>query len=86
MHTGDRGHQLAWLVLAVSLVGLHSVSSLYHSVPWPQVWNRRMQRLDHSLIYVLVAGTYDADSGAALVLAAVLVGGTVSQGRAQCGI
>jgi len=56
--SGDRPHQMALLVFAVSLVGLYSVSSLYHSVPWRQSWKRRMQRLDHSMIYVLVAGTY----------------------------
>lgn len=55
---GDRAHQMALLIFTVSLVGLYSVSSLYHSVPWRQVWKRRMQRLDHSMIYVLVAGTY----------------------------
>ncbi len=55
---GDVGRQLALLVFTASLVGLYSVSSLYHSVPWNGVWKKRMQRLDHSMIYVLVAGTY----------------------------
>jgi len=51
-------HQTVLLVFAASLFGLYTVSSLYHSVPWPQDWKLRMQRLDHSMIYVLVAGTY----------------------------
>jgi hemolysin III len=50
--------QIALLVFAVSLVGLYTVSSLYHSVPWRNGWKERMQRVDHSMIYVLVAGTY----------------------------
>jgi hemolysin III len=54
----DPGRQLALLVFAASLVGLYTASSLYHSVPWQPAWKGRMQRIDHSMIYVLVAGTY----------------------------
>jgi hemolysin III len=55
---GDVAMQIALVVFAASLVGLYTVSSLYHSFPWEAVWKRRMQRVDHSMIYVLVAGTY----------------------------
>lgn len=55
---GVWGHQMALLVFTSSLVCLYSASSLYHSVPWRDAWKRRMQRVDHSMIYVLVAGTY----------------------------
>jgi hemolysin III len=54
----DLAMRIALLVFAASLVGLYTVSSLYHSYPWQAVWKRRMQRLDHSMIYVVVAGTY----------------------------
>jgi hemolysin III len=54
----DSERRVALLVFAASMVGLYTVSSLYHSVPWQQTWKARMQRLDHSMIYVLVAGTY----------------------------
>jgi hemolysin III len=57
-HATEPAHHAALLVFAVSLFGLYTVSSLYHSVPWPRQWKARMQRLDHSMIYVLVAGTY----------------------------
>lgn len=56
--TDDLGMRVALLVFAASLIGLYTVSSLYHSVPWRAEWKRRMQRLDHSMIYVVVAGTY----------------------------
>ncbi len=46
------------LVFGLSLVGLFTVSSLYHSIPWREVYKRRMQRLDHIMIYVLIAGTF----------------------------
>lgn len=51
-------HQPALLVFTVSMVGLYTVSSLYHSVPWRAEWKARMQRVDHSMIYVLIAATY----------------------------
>jgi hemolysin III len=55
---GDLSRQIALLIFGLSLVALYTVSSLYHSVPWRRVWKERMQRVDYSMIYVLVAGTY----------------------------
>jgi hemolysin III len=55
---GDLGMQIALVVFAASLVALYTVSSLYHSFPWQAVWKQRMQRLDHAMIFVVVAGTY----------------------------
>jgi len=55
---GDLGMQIALVVFAASLIALYSVSSLYHSFPWEPEWKRRMQRIDHSMIYLVVAGTY----------------------------
>ena len=47
----------ALLVCAFSQAALFAASSLYHSLPWPPVWKARMGRLDHSMIYVKIAGT-----------------------------
>lgn len=55
---GDLGRQLSLLLFAASMVGLYTVSSLYHSVPWQVHWKQRMQRVDHSMIYLLIAGSY----------------------------
>ncbi len=58
-HSPDEpGRRLALSVFAASLFALYTVSSLYHSVPWQQRWKTRMQRIDHSMIYVLIAGTF----------------------------
>lgn len=54
----DMSRQVALLIFGLSLVALYTVSSLYHSYPWHLRWKKRMQRLDHSMIYVLIAGTY----------------------------
>jgi hemolysin III len=55
---GDLSHRGALLIFGLSLVCLYTVSSLYHAVPWSRLWKQRLQRIDHAMIYVLIAGTY----------------------------
>lgn len=50
--------RLAAIVFGLGLLGLYVTSSLYHSIPWRDVWKTRMQRLDHSMIFVLIAASY----------------------------
>lgn len=45
-------------VFAVSITGLYGTSALYHRGKWSPRRLRLMQRLDHSMIFVLIAGTY----------------------------
>lgn len=45
-------------IYAVSLVALFGASASYHVGRWSARGRRLMKRLDHSLIYVLIAGTY----------------------------
>jgi hemolysin III len=51
--------RLAAAIYAVSVAALCASSALYHRVQWrsptARVW---MRRLDHSMIFVLIAGTY----------------------------
>ena len=49
---------LSVTIFGLSLIGLYTASALYHSVPWRPKWKQRMQRVDHSMIFLLVAGTY----------------------------
>ena len=55
---GGVGNRISLLVFGLSLISLYTVSALYHSIPWRDVWKKRMQRLDHTMIHVLVAGTF----------------------------
>jgi hemolysin III len=48
----------AVLVFGLAMMALYTTSSLYHSIPWRERGKKRMQRMDHSMIYVLIAGTY----------------------------
>lgn len=54
----DWGIRTGAIVFGLAMVALYSTSSLYHAIPWRLEWKRRMQRLDHSMILVLIAGTY----------------------------
>lgn len=46
------------VVFGLALIVMYTVSSLYHSIPWGADWKRRLQRVDHSMIYLVVAGTF----------------------------
>ena len=51
--------RLAATIYAVSVAALFGVSALYHRITWASAAARRwMRRLDHSAIFVLIAGTY----------------------------
>src|SRR5213082_1053130 len=45
-------------IYAASVSGLFGASALYHRVTWRPPTRRWMRRLDHSMIFVLIAGTY----------------------------
>ena len=48
----------ACAVYAAALCGLLGTSALYHRVTWRPRVRAWMRRLDHSMIFVLIAGTY----------------------------
>jgi hemolysin III len=50
---------VAAAIYAVSVIAMFGVSALYHRHTWISVRARRwMRRLDHSMIFLLIAGTY----------------------------
>ena len=49
---------LATAIYAFGVSGLFGTSALYHRVTWSQRARAWMRRLDHSMIFVLIAGTY----------------------------
>jgi hemolysin III len=55
---GDTAALIGSLIFGFALLVMYTVSSLYHSVPWDPDWKRRLQRVDHSMIYLVVAGTF----------------------------
>jgi hemolysin III len=79
--------RVASAIYAVSIVGLFTVSAIYHRVNWTRPSARAwMRRLDHAMIFVMVAGTVTP------IAALVLEGGwrttvlSVAWGMAGVGI
>ncbi|MFN2616386.1 MAG: hemolysin III family protein [Thermoleophilaceae bacterium] len=55
----DGRPRLAALIYAIAVPSLFGTSALYHRVTWASETARRwMRRLDHSMIFLLIAGTY----------------------------
>lgn len=57
VRSGDPWRLAGGVVFAVTALLLFSTSALYHTVEEPGL-KLRMRRLDHSAIYLLIAGTY----------------------------
>jgi hemolysin III len=48
----------AFALYGLAVAGLFGVSALYHRGRWAPAARARLQRVDHSMIFVLIAGTY----------------------------
>jgi hemolysin III len=57
----DRAHGAkniaAATIFASCVSGLFGTSALYHRGNWNQTWGARLQRLDHTMIFLVIAGT-----------------------------
>jgi hemolysin III len=58
MFASDGRARLAAIIYAGAVSALLGTSALYHRVTWRPRARRWMRRLDHSMIFVLIAGTY----------------------------
>jgi hemolysin III len=54
---GASAHVAATL-FALSLAGLFGTSAIYHTGNWAPRARARLQRMDHAMIFVLIAGSY----------------------------
>jgi hemolysin III len=79
----DGASRLAAGVYALGLCAMFGASALYHRIDWPPRSRKWMRRLDHSMIFVLVAGTYTPFAALVLgqplgtILLAVVWGGAI---------
>lgn len=55
VHDGVRITAIA--IFTVSVSAMFGASALYHRGNWTAIWQRRLQRLDHAMIFLLIAGT-----------------------------
>ena len=51
-------YMLAMLIFAVSMILLYGASAFYHGLDLPQNIVRYLRKLDHAMIFVLIAGSY----------------------------
>jgi hemolysin III len=73
------------VIFGGALLVMYVISSLYHSVPWEPAWKTRFQKLDHSMIFLVVAGTFTPIAiasldGTILLLALAVVWGIAITG------
>jgi hemolysin III len=52
------GPFLSCLVYSLTVCGLFGISALYHRRDWSERGYQIMRRLDHSMIFIFIAGTY----------------------------
>ena len=70
-------------IYSLTVCGLFGISALYHRRVWSPTGYQVMRRLDHSMIFVFIAGTYtpfcvfllSADQGA--VILSIVWGGAI---------
>lgn len=54
----DRIHLISLTVFIVSMILLYAASTTYHSLDLSERANRILRKIDHMMIFVLIAGTY----------------------------
>ena len=57
INQGDQWHLISYIVFGISLFIMFSSSTWYHSVHGQNA-KKKLRKLDHSAIYILIAGTY----------------------------
>ena len=59
LEAGSGRARIAIVIYALSVAALFGTSALYHRIDWRTLAaRRRMRRLDHTMIFVLIAGSY----------------------------
>lgn len=57
-HGSNRSYLGAFIVFIVSMIALYAASTTYHTFDISEKVNRVLRKLDHSMIFVLIAGSY----------------------------
>ena len=54
----DRIHIIALSIFIVSMILLYAASTIYHTLDLSAKVNKRLKKIDHMMIFVLIAGSY----------------------------
>ncbi len=69
----DRLHVISLAIFILSMILLYGASATYHALDLSENTNRFLRKLDHMMIFVLIAGTYTP-------VCIIVLGGTVGYG------
>jgi hemolysin III len=58
IRNGSARQIVAFSIFGASLIAMYSVSTLYHAIAFSERGLAHARRLDHVMIYILIAGTY----------------------------
>lgn len=56
--TAEPVHIAALTVFILSMIALYAASTIYHSLDVNEKVNKRLKKMDHMMIFILIAGTY----------------------------
>lgn len=57
-HTPGNAHVLALAIFIISMILLYAASTTYHSLDISPKVNQTLRKIDHMMIFLLIAGTY----------------------------
>ena len=72
-HQPDRIHMVSLAIFIFSMILLYGASTVYHTLDISPGVNRFLKKMDHMMIFVLIAGTYTP-------ICMIAIGGTVGYG------
>lgn len=58
MNGPNRTHTTSFIIFIVSMILLYGASTTYHSFDVSEKTNRILRKLDHAMIFILIAGSY----------------------------
>lgn len=56
--SADTLHLVALSVFILTMILLYAASTIYHSVDSTEKVNRRLRKIDHMMIFIMIAGSY----------------------------
>ena len=54
----DNIHTISLAIFIGSMIALYAASTTYHTLDISEKWNRRLRKMDHMMIFILIAGSY----------------------------
>ena len=71
--SGDYVRIISLIIFTISMIGLYGASTAYHSFNISPMINKKLKKLDHAMIFVLIAGSYTP-------ICTIVLGGTLGYG------